>query len=48
LDIYIWVAMSGLGAIEVKRGLDKNFAQVASKRNAPLKPKSGLNGPPVG
>ena len=30
LEIYIWVAMRGLGGIEVKRGLDKNFPQVAS------------------
>ena len=29
LDIYIWVAMRGLAGIEAKRGLDKNFPQVA-------------------
>jgi hypothetical protein len=30
LEIYIWVAISGLGGIEAKRGLDKNFPQLAS------------------
>jgi hypothetical protein len=31
LDIYIWVAMSGLAAIDATWGLDKNFAQIVRK-----------------
>ena len=27
LEVYIWLAISFLGEIEVRRGLDKNFAQ---------------------
>lgn len=30
LEVYIWVAISSLGEIEEKRGIDKNFAQAAS------------------
>jgi hypothetical protein len=29
-ELYIWIVISGLGGIGVKRGLDKSFAQVAS------------------
>src|SRR5437763_17019474 len=47
LEIYIRVAMRGLEGIEVKRGLDKNFAQVASQSaSQPLKTAKGWASPP--
>jgi hypothetical protein len=39
LEVYFWIAISGLEGIEVKRGIDKNFPQVAS---APLGPSASL------
>jgi hypothetical protein len=40
LEIYIWVAISSLRGIEVKRGLDKNFPQVASRAGFSRRPTS--------
>jgi hypothetical protein len=39
LEVYFWIAISGLEGIGVKRGIDKNFPQVAS---ASLDPSASL------
>ena len=36
LEIYIWVRISCLGEIEVKRGLDKNFPQAREDLSASI------------